>query len=205
MLHALAHAHVARAGAPSVSAVDGSIFTRRYFGHCMACVSCGDSCCQYGVDVDVAQRDLILARASELEPLVGVSAERWFEPATTDDPDFPSGHSTRTAVIDGACVFLNRRGRGCLLHSFALSGGEDYHELKPMVSTLFPVTFGEGALLCADELVDGSLICLGEGPTAYEMARAELAHYFGPDLVNELDLIAERLRQEAERVLLKPS
>ena len=201
MLRALAHTYVARAGAPSVSAVDGAIFTRRYFGHCMACASCGDSCCQYGVDVDVAQRDLILARASELEPLVGVAPEHWFESAMTNDPDFPSGRSTRTAVLDGACVFLNRRGRGCLLHSFALSGGEDFHELKPMVSTLFPVTFGEGALLCADELVDGSLVCLGEGPTAYEMARVELAHYFGPALVEELDAIATALGDQTERVL----
>jgi hypothetical protein len=52
------------------------------------------------------------------------------------------------------------------------------------------VTFGAGALLCSEELADGSLVCAGEGPTAYEMARAELAYYFGDALVGELDLLA---------------
>jgi hypothetical protein len=35
-------------------------------------------------------------------------------------------------------------------------------------------------------------VCGGAGPTAYEMARGELAHYFGDDLVRELDLHAAR-------------
>ena len=62
-----------------------------------------------------------------------------------------------------------------------------------MVSTLFPVTFGDGALLCSEELHDGSLVCAGDGPTAYAMARAELAFYFGAELVTELDAHASRL------------
>ena len=61
-----------------------------------------------------------------------------------------------------------------------------------MVSSLFPVTFGGGALLCSDELHDGSLVCAGAGPTAYEMARGELAYYFGDELVVELDGMARR-------------
>ena len=61
-----------------------------------------------------------------------------------------------------------------------------------MVSTLFPVTFGDGALLCSDELHDGSLVCAGDGPTAYAMARAELEFYFGAELVAELDALAGR-------------
>ena len=62
-----------------------------------------------------------------------------------------------------------------------------------MVSSLFPVTFGGGALLCSDELHDGSLVCAGDGPTAYEMARSELAYYFGPELVTELDALGSRV------------
>jgi hypothetical protein len=60
-----------------------------------------------------------------------------------------------------------------------------------MVSALFPVTFGEGTLFCSEELVDGSLVCAGDGPTAYEMARDELAYYFGIAFVDELDLLAQ--------------
>jgi hypothetical protein len=172
--------------------VDDAIFDRRYFGHCFGCSFCGDACCTHGVDVSVVERDRILARAEELEPLVRIERERWFLPTLDDDADFPGGFATRTAVVDGACVFLRRDGRGCLIHAALLARGEDYHALKPMVSTLFPVTFGDGALLCSDELHDASLVCAGDGPTAYAMARAELEFYFGAELVTELDALATR-------------
>ena len=170
--------------------VDDAIFTRRYFGHCMRCSFCADACCTHGVDVSVVERDRILARADELARLARAPRERWFVEAVADDPDFPGGAATRTAVVDGACVFLARGGRGCVIHGALLAAGDDYHALKPMVSTLFPVTFGGGVLLCSEELHDGSLVCAGDGPSAYEMARAELAYYFGPDLVAELDVHA---------------
>ena len=170
--------------------MDDAIFTRRYFGHCLRCTFCGDACCTHGVDVSVVERDRILARADELEPLVRIERDRWFAPALEADADFPGGFATRTAVVDGGCVFLRRDGRGCLIHAALLATGEDYHQLKPMVSTLFPVTFGDGALLCSDELHDASLVCAGEGPTAYAMARSELEFYFGAELVAELDALA---------------
>lgn len=176
-----------------VHRVDDSIFVRRYFGHCLACTFCGDACCDHGVDVSLVERDRILARADLLEPLVRVPRAEWFAPGATVDADFPGAAATRTAVVDGTCVFRLRSARGCLLHAVALQLGEDYHDIKPMVSTLFPVTFGDGALLCSEELTDGSLVCAGSGPTAYEMARAELAHYFGPELVSELDGVAALL------------
>jgi Fe-S-cluster containining protein len=153
----------------------------------MSCGFCADACCQHGVDVSVVERDRILARAHELVPLVGRDSSEWFEPLVTLDADFPGGAASRTTVVDGRCVFLSRTTRGCVLHAISLETNADYHLLKPMVSALFPVTFGGGALLCSDELADGSLICSGEGPTAYEMARAELSYYFGDELVAELD------------------
>ena len=115
---------------------------------------------------------------------------RWFVDGEVADPDFPGGAATRTTVVDGACVFRVAGARGCVLHAHALARGQDYHALKPMVSTLFPVTFGDGTLWCSEELVDGTLSCAGDGPTAYEMARTELAFYFGEALVSELDAIA---------------
>jgi hypothetical protein len=173
--------------------VDTGIFHRRYFGLCLKCTFCGDACCQHGVDVAIVERDRILAHGDALEPIVGVPRERWFTPAVVADADFPGGAATRTAVVNGGCVFLQRGARGCALHAFALSRGDDYHAIKPMVSALFPVTFGEGTLFCSEELVDGSLVCAGEGPTAYEMARDELAFYFGAELVAELDALAQSL------------
>jgi Fe-S-cluster containining protein len=175
-----------------VRAVDAAIFERRYFGHCMACTFCHDGCCQHGVDVSLPERDRILAVAVQLEPSVRAPRTQWFVPAVVADADFPGGASTRTAVVDGGCVFLRADARGCALHAFSLERGEDYHDLKPMVSALFPVTFGDGTLFCSEELVDGTLVCTGEGPTAYEMARAELEHYFGAELVAELDALARQ-------------
>ena len=169
--------------------VDDDIFTRRYFGLCMSCGFCADACCQHGVDVSVVERDRILARAGEIEQRTARPRDTWFEEEITKDPDFPGGAATRTTVVDGRCVFLRRDGRGCTLHALSLEENADYHLLKPMVSTLFPVTFGDGALLCSDELTDGSLVCAGDGPTAYEMARGELAWYFGDALVQELDAL----------------
>jgi Fe-S-cluster containining protein len=183
---------VARSGAPIVREVDTAIFRRRYFGHCLRCGFCHDACCRHGVDVALVERERILSHADLLEPIVGVGRQSWFADGVTHDEDFPGGGATRTAVVDGACVFLRRDGRGCVLHAFALEHGTDYHDLKPMVSALFPVTFGGGALLCADELAKGSLVCAGEGPTAYEMAREELGHYFGAELVSELDTLTSR-------------
>jgi Fe-S-cluster containining protein len=181
---------VARDGAPVVQSVDDAIFTRRYFGHCMSCGFCADACCQHGVDVSIVERDRILARANELAPRVGRDVSEWFEPVVTADEDFPGGGATRTTVVEGRCVFLSRDTRGCVLHAMSLETKVDYHLLKPMVSALFPVTFGGGALLCSEELADGSLVCATDGPTAYEMARAELAYYFGDAFVEELDLLA---------------
>ena len=164
----------------------------------MGCSFCADACCTHGVDVSVVERDRILARADELAPLVRAPRDRWFVDAVTDDEDFPGGSATRTAVVDGACVFLRRDQRGCIIHGALLAAGEDYHALKPMVSTLFPVTFGGGALLCSEELHDGSLVCAGDGPSAYEMARSELAFYFGPEFVAELDAHAAAVSAAVE-------
>ena len=171
-------------------AVDPIIFERRYYGHCLHCGFCRDACCEHGVDVSLDERDRILSHADGLEPMIGLPAEHWFVPVSVRDEDFSGGASTRTAIVNGSCVFLRRGTRGCTLHAFALERGVDYHAVKPMVSALFPVTFGEGALLCSDELAGGSLVCAGEGPTAYEMARSEIGHYFGAELVSELDALA---------------
>ena len=84
-----------------------------------------------------------------------------------------------------------------MLHAYAIATGRDYHALKPMVSTLFPVTFGGGALVVSDELEDGSLVCSATGPTAYEAARTELAYYFGESLVSELDALAASITTPA--------
>jgi hypothetical protein len=186
----LSRSYTATVGAPTIGSVDASIFTRRYFAHCMACTFCHDACCAHGVDVDDRVATAILEQAERIEAVVGVPRNEWFTGPAEPDVDAPGGAIRRTAVRDGYCVFHDPQGRGCLLHAYALASGQDYHDLKPIVSTLFPVTFGDGALLLSEELEDGTLVCAGEGPTAYAAARPELAHYFGDGFVRELDYLA---------------
>ena len=186
----LSRAYTAIAGAPTISAAERGIFERRYFARCMACGFCADSCCAHGVDVDGPVEAALMRDADAIERHTGVPASEWFRAPAFADDEAPGGTLRRTAVRDGYCVFHTPGGRGCMLHSYAIAAGRDYHALKPMVSTLFPVTFGGGALVVSDELDDGSLVCAATGPTAYEAARAELAYYFGESLVNELDAVA---------------
>jgi hypothetical protein len=187
VIRPLSRHYVCRWGAPVVDRIDTAIFHRRYFMNCMQCEYCHDSCCQYGVDVDVHNVARIEAHAADLERYTGVARDRWWTGAWIEDGEFPGSRHTRTRVVGGACVFRSRRGRGCMLHSYALERGLDYHELKPMVSALFPVTFDGGLLHASNEIVDRSLQCIDDGPTLYQGVRFEIAWYFGPELVRELD------------------
>jgi hypothetical protein len=187
MIKPLQRSYPSRYGRPVLTCVDTDIFVNTYFARCMDCTFCHDSCCAYGVDVDARTVERLLAHADELEQVVGVGRERWFAGEYDTDPDIPGGRSTRTAVIDGACVFLNRQGRGCLIHKFCLDRGIDVHDLKPMIAALFPVSFDYGLLHANLEIRDRSLICLNTGPTLYRSARADIEYYFGAELVAELD------------------
>jgi hypothetical protein len=186
---ALSKAYVCVLGAPVITTIDPAIFTYGYFTHCMACGFCKDSCCSYGVDIDVENVARILALGEDFDAFVGVPRAGWFTSQTWQDREFPGGAQKRTRVLDGACVFLDREKRGCKIHAYSVEKGIDYHRLKPLVSTLFPVTFEGGALVASGEIEDGSLICSGEGPTLYDGVRSELAHYFGEDFVAELDVL----------------
>jgi hypothetical protein len=172
-----------KGGGPVPREVELRIFTLRYFQFCMACSYCHDVCCSYGVDVDLENVERIKALPADFKALVGVPEAQWFTAEVTRDAEFPGGAHVRTAVVDGACVFRNRKGRGCVIHSYALEKGLDYHDAKPLVSTLFPVTFEYGVLAASNELVDGSLRCFNDGPTLYEGSRDELLYYFGAALV----------------------
>jgi hypothetical protein len=183
----LSRAYPCKGGGPVLTAVEPRIFALRYFQFCMACNYCHDVCCSWGVDVDLGNAERIKALPADFKARVGVPESAWFTTDVTPDAEFPGGAHVRTAIVNGACVFRNRQGRGCLIHGYALEKGLDYHDTKPLVSTLFPVTFEHGVLAAANELVDGSLRCFDDGPTLYEGSRDELLYYFGEGLVAELD------------------
>lgn len=182
-----------RHGLPVIVAVDTEIFVRRYFTRCLACGFCHDQCCSHGVDVDLENVRRFEAHAGDLERHTGIPRSRWFTEEVEEDGAAPGGGFRRTAVVDGACVFLNRQGRGCVLHTFCLARGIDYHELKSMIDCLFPVSFCDAVLCPSDEAADGTLICLDTGPTLYRGGREEIRYYFGDRLVETLDEYEARI------------
>jgi hypothetical protein len=189
--HALSRSYQCRYGAPTIATIDPAIFSRRYFTHCLECTFCHDACCVYGVDYDWRVRENLTAHADALEAFTGTPRGRWFTGDATPDDTMPGGGSDRTAVENGACVFLNRGTRGCKIHAYALSAGIDYHELKSIVDCLFPLTWDDEELGLSEEVLDSSLICLDTGPTLYRGVREELRFYFGDGLVAELDGLEE--------------
>ena len=178
-------------GAPLIHSVDTAIFSLRYFTFCMDCNFCKDQCCNYGVDIDLGNVMRLAALGEEFSARIPVPRAQWFTEEPVADAEFPTGRYVRTRTLDGKCVF--RAKRGCAIHAYAVEKGIDYHELKPMVSTLFPATFELGVLVPSSEVVDGSLICSGEGPSVFEGARGELTYYFGAEFVSELEAVRSAL------------
>ncbi len=195
----LERSFASRYGAPVIRRVDLEIFHRTYFTHCLRCTYCHDACCDHGVDVDLWHVRQIEQWADEIETYTGISRDRWFTSEVERDPEVPGGASRRTRVKDGHCVFLNRRGRGCLLHSFCNDHDLDYHDLKSMVDCLFPLSFYEQTLCTADDVADDSLICLNEGPTLYRGLRHELEYYFGKEFISHLDEVEKTVAGRTDR------
>lgn len=187
----LSRSYTSREGTPTIDSVDLNIFRLSYFSACLSCTFCGHSCCNWGVDIDVTNVERIRARKDELEAYLGTKWDDWFTGEWEDTPDYPGGKATRTRVVNGTCVFQNRENGACKLHSFALDKGFDYHEVKPLISSLFPITFGDGLMCLGEELYEGSLICMGNGPSCYDAQRSEILHYWGPELVAELDAVRD--------------
>lgn len=188
-LRNLTRAFPSRYGVPAIARVDESIFTARYFTHCLACHFCHDACCTHGVDVDLIHADAIDRHAGELEAFTGIPRDEWFYKRIEHDAHFPGGGSRRTRVRDGRCVFLNRQGRGCMLHAYSLQRGIDYHEIKSIIDCLFPLTYYDDVLCPAEEIDEGTLVCMDVGPTLYRGVRDELRYYFGDACVAALDAV----------------
>ncbi len=201
----LSRPYPSRYGAPVLDRVDPRIFQFTYFMKCMDCGFCGDSCCQYGADIETPRVRALEAIQPELEAYLGVPRSEWFRDSPDDlgmiaEPEYPGGEYTRTAVVDlpagrsphneEACVFLDPVGRGCRIHRFALERNIDVHDIKPMVCLFFPLCHGEGELRPAIEFELNDLICQGPGETLYAASRDEVLYYFGTEMVAELDAIA---------------
>lgn len=190
-------------GGPWVERVEVDIFQLRYFTECMQCNFCYDSCCKHEgatVDLDVENVARLKPHTESLLKLNSIDPELWFSDEIEQDLDFPSAKclSVLSNENDDACVFLDRSGRGCLIHRHCLEQGIDYHTLKPMYCWLFPLEVKTG-LLCRSfhpKVRSNTLPCLHTGPTFYQGVREELLHVFPKELVLELDAVAASLQNQ---------
>ena len=195
---------------PRFRTVPAALFTRRLAPDCMvhACAIVADeaqaplahpreqldACCQYGCDVDLAEREAILGHAGELRALLepAAAAAPWFGDQVWDDADYPSGKVVRTAVHGTGCIFLAHDRRGCAIHRAAIEGGWDLRGVKPAICRLFPVSYEADAILIADEYPEYSCAHV-DGPTLYRLTRDTLADVFGDALVQALDAAEARV------------
>ena len=197
---------------PRFTRAEVAVFTRRVVADCMT-HSCTihatstvklDACCQYGCDVDLTERDAILARAEQIRPVLSAEVRDlpWFdESAPEQDPDTPSGTVVRTAVHNEGCLFLSHDKRGCAIHRASIEQGWDFRGTKPTICRLFPLTYGEGAIFVSDDYPDYSCAYEPTSPTLYRVARDAIGDIFGEDLVRAMDAAeAIVLAQEPKRL-----
>jgi hypothetical protein len=197
---------------PRFRLVESGIFTRRVVTACLS-YTCRereptriklDACCQYGADLDLGERDQIVAHADDIKRVLAPAAAAgpWFTDVIEDDPDFPSGQKTRTrAVGDDGCVFLAHDRRGCAIHRAALENGWSYSGVKPAICRLFPLTWDHDSIGLCDDYTDYSCAFEPNAPTVYRGGRDALADIFGQDLVIALDAVEARILAEAPRRL----
>lgn len=197
---------------PKYNRVELAVFTRRVVGDCMthACSMHAthteklDACCQYGCDVDLYERDAILARAEQIRPVLAESVRDlpWFdESAPEQDPDVPSGTVVRTAVANDGCLFLSHDRRGCAIHRASVEQNWDFRGVKPTICRLFPLTYGEGLIGVCEDYHDYSCAYDPLAPTLYQVARDALGDIFGADLVRALDAVEAQLAAAAPKRL----
>lgn len=150
-----------------------------------------EACCQYGVDVDVGERDGILLHAEQIKSILDseVAELPWFGEAETEDKDFPSGKYVRSKTHNGGCLFLSHDKRGCSIHRASLEGGWDFHGIKPNVCRLFPLSYDDESIVMSDDYADYSCAFEPNTPTVYQVGRPDLLAIFGSELVAVLDRV----------------
>jgi Fe-S-cluster containining protein len=189
---------------PRFRHVEAEIFTRTLVADCMThqCQNLAprraqlDACCQYGADVDVRERDAILSHADQLRSLLRpeAAAAPWFTEQEEIDVDYPSGRHVRTAVFGDGCVFLAHDQRGCAIHRASIEGDWDFHNIKPNICRLFPLTYDTDSILISDDYRDYSCAFEAHAPTLYRVQRSTLGAIFGIELVTAMDAVEASLR-----------
>lgn len=177
-----------------------------------------EGCCSYGAhfaddaDVERVRRSAAALDASQWQHLRDV------DEAIVADDDGGDEPTWTTALVDDACVFLNRPGflggHGCALHRGAIEAGVSYLDTKPevcwqlplrlehhedenghLVSTLRPWRrrdWGEAGSSFAWWCTESHDAYIATTPV-YERLRSEIGALVGPDVLGRLeDYLARR-------------
>ena len=162
-----------------------------------------EACCQYGVDVDVTERDRILEHEQQIAAILSAGArdQAWFSTDETVDPDFPSGLHVRTMRHGDGCVFLAHDQRGCAIHRASIEGGWDFCGVKPHVCRLFPLSYDTEAIVLSDDYADYSCSLDADAPSVYRVGRETLGAVFGAELIIALDAVEQRVLAEPASAL----
>jgi hypothetical protein len=161
-----------------------------------------DACCRYGCDVDLFERDRILAKSAEIARVLRPElrdTSRWFDASNPEESESPSGQVIRTGKQDpsreaGKCVFLGQADgqRGCALHRAALENGFTPESIKPTVCRLYPISYGDGYLGLADDF-EWYSCAHHEGPTVYRLMRDTLRDVYGEGAIDALDAVEQQV------------
>lgn len=171
--------------------VRSTFFGKQFSAGC-SMMQCNADCCRFGVMLDPADRDKILAHKElvvrHMEPHMEKDPDHWFE-AEHPDGDFPSGRAAGTQARDYGCVFLDSKGL-CVLQKAALAEGMPKFSLKPFYCVAYPVTIEDGELMIDDaDFVDRETCCttVKNGTlTVFDICSEELEYMLGEEGMKEL-------------------
>ncbi|MBI5887298.1 MAG: hypothetical protein HZB82_01120 [Deltaproteobacteria bacterium] len=127
---------------------------------------CGDECCQWGCDVDLATLDLIMKHRDLVEPLVGRKIEKCFKTELVKDDDYIGGAFRETVVrkADKRCAFhLTGGTRGCSLFFLWAAKGIS-KRIVPTICRVYPITWHRGRLFLDSPIIE-TCKCLDKPPT----------------------------------------
>jgi hypothetical protein len=179
-----------------------------------------EGCCSHGAHfADDADVERVRRSASGLDPSQW-QHHRDIAEAIVSDPDGQGEEATwTTALVDDACVFLNRPGfpggHGCALHRGAVEAGVSYLDTKPevcwqlplrlehhedenghLVSTLRPWRrhdWGDAGASFAWWCTDSHDAYIASTPV-HERLRPEIGALVGPDILGRLEGYLARRR-----------
>ncbi len=134
-----------------IESIDPAVFSFRGFDHIGCHKSCcDDDCCVHGADFDKESYELVHKYKDVIEPMIGVKVEDCFTHSWEEDEDFLGGDATESVVRNGFCAFHNPKGKGCVLYDLIENKGLP-RRLVPSICRLYPLTWGGGELLLADD------------------------------------------------------